>query len=287
VVLEWSPPTSDGGSAITNYDVYRGTSSLGETLLTQVGNGTSYTDNTAQDGTTYWYRISAVNSPGEGPRSNEFSSTPDPVIVSDSFGRTVASGFGTADVGGPWAVTSPSMTKVANGEGVIYGWTGGNQNVSASIPTVLSNMEVLSLVRLNGTNPVGANYQARVVARAQSEPRNGYYARITHTTAGAAQWALVRVDHAGGTGTATLGSGTLLSSGAAGTRWWVRLRVQGTNVQVRFWAAGATEPSTWTATVSDSYWASGASAVGVYAGSGLSSPFPDTGFASVDAVNLG
>src|SRR5205823_15133433 len=107
--------------------------------------------------------------------------------------------------------------------------------------------------------------------------------RITHTTSGAAQWALLRVDHAGGTGTATLASGTLLSSGAAGTRWWVRLRVQGTNVQARFRPAGATEPSTCKPTDSDSYWASGASSVGVYAGSGLSSPFPDTGFASVDA----
>lgn len=287
VALQWSPPTSTGGADIINYNIYRGTASGGETLLTQVGNVTNYTDTSAQDGTTYWYRVSAVNSVGEGPKSNEFSASPDPLIVSDGFQRTVAKGFGTADVGGPWSVSSSGQTKVAN-EGVIYGWTSSGGNVWAWNPTVQNNMEVLSLVRLSATNPVGASYQARVVARAQTaNARNGYYARITHTTSGAANWALLRVDNSGGTGTTTLATGTLLSSGAAGTKWWVRLRAQATTVQVRFWQAGTSEPSKWNATATDSYWTSGGTSVGVYAPSGLSSPIPDTGFESVDAVNLG
>jgi hypothetical protein len=56
--------------------VYRGTSSGGETLLTTLGNVTTWTDSSAANNTTYYYRVSAVNSAGEGPGSNELSATP-------------------------------------------------------------------------------------------------------------------------------------------------------------------------------------------------------------------
>jgi hypothetical protein len=77
VHLTWTAP-SNGGSPITNYDVYRGTSSGGETLLATLGNVTSFDDNTAANGTTYYYEVSAKNAVGEGPVSNERSATPQP-----------------------------------------------------------------------------------------------------------------------------------------------------------------------------------------------------------------
>jgi hypothetical protein len=161
---------------------------------------------------------------------------------------------------------------------VISGWTSGNKDIQAWIPTTTHDMDVLAKVRLSAQSPVGANYQARVVARAQTDARNGYTAVITHTTAGAAKWSLNRVVSAGGTGTLTLGSGTLLASGANGTSWWIRLDVQGTQIRVRYWQDGTTEPTTWKSSVNDTQWTSGYPAVGVYVGSGLTSPFPDTGF---------
>ena len=282
VALQWSAPAWDGGSAITGYDVYRGTSSGGETLLTQVGNVTSYTDSTATNGTKYFYKVSAVNSVGEGAQSGELSALPGAwsVVASDHFGRTVATGFSTPDVGPPWVVSSTKQTQVANGEGDIYGWTAGNQDVQASMPISANDMDVLGEVRLSAQDPVGANYQARVVARAQTDARNGYSAVITHTTAGAAKWSLQRVVNAGGSGTVSLGSGTLLASGAAGTKWWVRVDVQGTQIKARFWQDGTTEPTTWKVSTTDSQWASGSAALGVYTGSALAAPYPDTGFDS-------
>jgi hypothetical protein len=276
VSLQWSAPSSNGGAAVTNYNVYRGTASGAETLLTQVGNVTSYSDSAVTNGTTYYYQVSAVNSVGEGALSNERSATPatSSVLVSDQFGRTVASGFGTADVGGPWSVSSTARTKVTGGQGVIYGFTGANQDVQAWIPTTATNMEVVGLVQLNASNPVGGNYQARLVARAQTDARNGYVARIAHTPAGALTWTLARVANAGGTGSATLAQGTLLSSGAAGSRWWIRLRTSGTTIQARFWRDGTAEPATWTATATDSFWTSGRAALGAFAASGISAPFP-------------
>ena len=76
VALAWSAPTSNGGSAITGYKVYRGTSSGNESLYATLGVVTSWTDTSASNGTTYYYQVTAVNSVGEGARSGERSATP-------------------------------------------------------------------------------------------------------------------------------------------------------------------------------------------------------------------
>jgi len=73
ITLNWQAPSSDGGCSITNYNIYRGTSSNPTDLLTTVGNVLTYTDNSVSSGTTYYYRITAINSSGESPYSNEVS----------------------------------------------------------------------------------------------------------------------------------------------------------------------------------------------------------------------
>src|SRR3989440_10966751 len=78
VGLTWQAPASNSGSSITNYKIYRGMSSNGETLLATIGNVLTYTDTAVTNGVTYYYQVSAVNAAGEGPRSNEASATPSP-----------------------------------------------------------------------------------------------------------------------------------------------------------------------------------------------------------------
>src|SRR5207253_5435901 len=75
VHLAWQPPSSDGNSAITEYRVYRGDSSGTETLLGPTTQ-TTYDDTSVTNGQTYYYTVTAVNSVGEGPASNEVSATP-------------------------------------------------------------------------------------------------------------------------------------------------------------------------------------------------------------------
>src|SRR5439155_5462375 len=86
VTLTWSAPNSNGGSPITNYRIYRGTSSTGETLLATIGNVLTYSDTSVTNGVTYYYQVSAVNGAGEGPRSNEASATPSPPPPPPDFG---------------------------------------------------------------------------------------------------------------------------------------------------------------------------------------------------------
>ena len=77
--LAWTAPTDDGGSTVTGYRIYRGTTRGAETLLASTGGGaTGYTDGSTSYGTTYYYEVSAVNGAGESLRSNELGATPVP-----------------------------------------------------------------------------------------------------------------------------------------------------------------------------------------------------------------
>jgi hypothetical protein len=69
VNLNWNKPSDDGGSAITSYMIYRGTTYGRETLLAKVGNVLTYTDKDVTNGRTYYYKVRAVNSAGEGAMS--------------------------------------------------------------------------------------------------------------------------------------------------------------------------------------------------------------------------
>ena len=74
--LSWNVPASDGGSAITNYKVYRGTTSGAYTSSGLVGSAaTSFTVTGLTNGTTYYFAVAAINSVGEGSKSSEISKT--------------------------------------------------------------------------------------------------------------------------------------------------------------------------------------------------------------------
>ncbi len=115
VTLQWTAPVSNGGSTITNYKIYRGMSSGGEALLTTIGNVSSYVDLAVVNGTTYWYRVSAVNSIGEGPPSNELSATPQATSAT-----------------APGAPTNLTAAP-ANGRGVRLAWSAPASNGGSSI----------------------------------------------------------------------------------------------------------------------------------------------------------
>jgi hypothetical protein len=73
VLLSWLEP-DNGGSAITGYNISRGTASGGEMPLATIGGAKSaYFDITAATGTKYFYRVTATNRMGTGPYCGEVS----------------------------------------------------------------------------------------------------------------------------------------------------------------------------------------------------------------------
>jgi len=76
VVLNWTAPSSDGGSAITGYNVYCGTSSGSETLLATIGNVLNYTATGLTNGQVYYFKVAAVNIMGTGANSTEVIAIP-------------------------------------------------------------------------------------------------------------------------------------------------------------------------------------------------------------------
>jgi hypothetical protein len=75
ITLTWSAPLSTGGSSSIGYRIYRGTTSGGETLYSASGGFLTYTDSGVARKSRYFYTVTAFNSAGEGPFSNEVSVT--------------------------------------------------------------------------------------------------------------------------------------------------------------------------------------------------------------------
>src|SRR5207244_2099413 len=76
--LSWAPPADNGGSAITGYKIERSADggSTWSTLVANTGiSGTTFSDTGLVRGTTYTYRVSAINSVGVSSPSSTASAT--------------------------------------------------------------------------------------------------------------------------------------------------------------------------------------------------------------------
>jgi uncharacterized repeat protein (TIGR02543 family) len=144
VVLDWTAPSSNGGSAITGYNILRGTTSGGEsaTPYATVGNVLTYTDTAATNGTTYYYEIEAVNTVGHSVVSNEKSALPQATIFTVTFNNNGGTGtMAQESASSPTALTLNTFTRtgytftgwntVAGGGGTAYA-DGGTYPFTAS-----------------------------------------------------------------------------------------------------------------------------------------------------------
>ena len=153
VSLSWN-----ASSSAASYNLYRGTSSGGETLVASGITGTSYTDTGRTNGDNYYYKVTAVNSAGASGFSNEATAWPQApggiIWVEDStpIGATLASDGGD---GWTWSGSNPApysgsqdqQSTAASGEHQHYFYN-ANQTM-----TVGSNDTLYAYVYLNPSNP--------------------------------------------------------------------------------------------------------------------------------------
>jgi hypothetical protein len=88
VNLSWIAPAVP----VSYYNIKRSTTSGGETTVATVVAGASYSDGNVSEGTTYYYKVSAVNSTGESGSSSEANAVPLALIKDDMYGGGI--GFG-------------------------------------------------------------------------------------------------------------------------------------------------------------------------------------------------
>lgn len=94
--LSWTAPASDGGSAITDYLIEVSTGGSYSTVADGTNTNTSYTHESLNNGTTYTYRVSAINSAGTGTASDTASGTPEePVFALIETGSYTGNGTTT------------------------------------------------------------------------------------------------------------------------------------------------------------------------------------------------
>src|SRR6185436_18030466 len=100
-------------SGATSYNIYRSTTSGGETLIQSGVTTTTFTNTGLTNGTTYFYQITAVNGAGESTRSSEVSATPQAPPVAPAAPTGVTATPGNAQVVLNWtAVTGATSYNI-------------------------------------------------------------------------------------------------------------------------------------------------------------------------------
>ncbi len=172
-------------------------------------------------------------------------------VAADAFGRTVASGWGTADNGGPWSIaTGAARFSVADGKGKVTMSTAGSGYTALLNSVSTSNADVSVDVSLDKAATGGGNYFSAIGRNVAGQ--GSYSAKVRVMSTGAVQLLLVRT--VGSTET-TLSSQTVSGlTYTAGDTLKVRLQVTGTSstsLRVKVWGSGS-EPAAWNLSTTDS-----------------------------------
>lgn len=232
VSYAWDFGDSTTGSGLTTSHGYAAAGTYSVTLLVTDNGG--LTDTVVKPVT--------VTAPG----------LPTPFVV-DNFGRTVASGFGTADTGGPWTVGPVASFTVTGGVGLVSmaagttrtGYVGNTTRTDCDLRTTLSVDKAAT----------GGGLYLDVLGR-RINATNDYRARVRFNPGGGVALSLAALK--GSSSVVVLSSAVTVPglTYTPGQDLELRVQVTGTNpttLRARVWPTGQVEPSTWLVTVTDSF----------------------------------
>jgi PKD repeat protein len=214
------------------------------------GSGATASHTYAAAGT---YTVTLTVTDDDGDTDTETASvtvTAPAFLARDDFGRTVADGWGSAEVGGAWTLGGPANRwSVGGGRGNVSlnagnGYTASLNGLSAASTDVTLNV---------GADKVatGGGQYISVIGRRVSS-NTDYRAKVQLAANGTVNLWLARTV----SGTETVLTGGVVSglTVAAGDRFEVRVQVLGTGttaIRAKIWKTGTAEPAAWTRTGTD------------------------------------
>ena len=182
-------------------------------------------------------------------------------LAQDNFGRTVASGWGSADIGGAWTITgTASNLSVGNGVGQIK-VAAGSTRIAALKSLSSTTTDTTAVISLDSV-PTGGGSFTDFTGRQVGT--GSYTAEVWVKSTGAVFVVLEQ----GSTVLKSVQVGGLTYT--AGAPLKVRVQVTGTSpttIQAKVWPAAGNEPTAWAATTTDTTLAlqsAGSFAIGSY-----------------------
>jgi hypothetical protein len=162
------------------------------------------------------------------------------VLGCDDFERRVTSGWGSADVGGGWSVTSSNVASVSSGHGKIALATTmtGAQSYLGTVPPAL-DVETRAIVTFDRL-PMTGNYDAYVGVRSFSQGGAGY---VLNLDAGGSLLPFISVD---GNRLVTATSPITVSANVGVELSLVATGASPTTLCGKVWLEGTSEPSVCT-----------------------------------------
>ena len=208
---------------------------------------------------TYSVKLTVSNAGGSSSKTHQVVVTAAPpppppgTIAADAFGRTISGGWGSADTGGAYTLQgSAADYNVTGGAGTMTFTSTGTTRFALLSGTSGQNVQLLFRVAVDKVAS-GGSYVVYAVARRTDKTE--YRASLTFNSDGSvAVGASVVIN---GTETA-LGTPVKVSgvSQSAGSYIWLRAQIVGTNptnISVKAWANGQTEPTAWQFSASDAH----------------------------------
>jgi len=201
--------------------------------------------------------------------------------VLDTFTRTVANGWGSADVGGAWTTSGGAAANysVDGARGVITIPTGDLNSRNLTLAGVYAPVDVRCTIR-SAAVATGSTINGYLMVR-YTDGANHYRLRLAFTTSSVIDLFLQKVAGA----TTTLATANAVMAYSAGADVRARIRMVGGLLQGKIWPAGTAEPAAWQVTATDTTFASGQIGVRADLGTGNTNINPQVLFDDLTVCN--
>ncbi len=208
VSLSWKAPSSDGGAAITGYRVYQGTSKKPVASVT----GTATTVKNLSNGTTYSFKVTAVNKAGEGPASGAASATPTAAVTKPGLPNGLTASPGNGKVTLSWKAPGSDGGSGISGYEIYRGTSPGGESGTPVNASLVAGTSYTVTGLTNGTI-----YYFTVAAVNKAKLQGGKSGEASATPAASASASSSAAASASATGPASASPSGGATATAAGT----------------------------------------------------------------------